>query len=62
MPIHEAVKKGFKQIFMELLQAGSDVNAANNGGDTLLHMAAARGNHDIVEVSNHPVITEMKFL
>ena len=48
--INESVRSGNLLTTQELLESGVNVNTANRNGDTLLHMAALRGNMPMVEL------------
>lgn len=46
----ESVRSGNILNTQELIESGASVNTANRNGDTLLHMAALRGNMPMVEL------------
>lgn len=49
-PLHWACKEGHFKIVDLLLSRGARINATNRGDDTPLHLAAAHGHRDIVNL------------
>jgi ankyrin repeat protein len=50
LSLHDAVQQGNLAEVKRLLDAGHDVNAADEGGATPLHVAAFQGDHDMVQL------------
>lgn len=55
----QAVKQNDLVKIRLLLEAGADINACNNGGDSALHLAALQGNVTMAKV-NDDVLYEYK--
>lgn len=49
-PLHWCAKEGHYKLVEMLLQRGARVNATNMGDDIPLHLAAAHGHFDIVQI------------
>lgn len=49
-PLHWCAKEGHSKLVETLLQRGARVNATNLGDDIPLHLAAAHGHRDIVQM------------
>lgn len=49
-PLHWCAKEGHTKLVEMLLQRGARVNAVNMGDDIPLHLAAAHGHFDIVQI------------
>lgn len=49
-PLHWAAMKGYNKIVEMLLLRGARVNATNRGDDTPLHVSAAHGHKEIVNM------------
>ncbi|CAE7578803.1 Osbpl1a [Symbiodinium sp. CCMP2592] len=48
--IHEACWVGQAAVLRLLLEAGAEVNLANSGGQTPLHLASMKGHRDLVQL------------
>jgi len=49
-PLHWVAKEGHAKLVETLLQRGARVNATNMGDDIPLHLAAAHGHRDVVQM------------